>query len=246
MGNWKNLVYQVPAARINEFRSFIFLRFISRFRQDLGDKIGKEKVLILDFLLFRAFTAVTGWAKSWSTLLFAEGSSPAGEGTYYGPQYGLSSRQIPKNTVVRSAALSSTAAWLLVLPLGLMAPAGWCMTGLQLAYTVLCHVDPYSADRAGYHGCLSREKAPARRGRQGWRNRKSKFTDLFKTAICCWSITMVFCSLFGFFVILTGCLLPANERGIAGSETGFLSPRWSHRISIPGALLFLLALRPFR
>ena len=49
---------------------------------------------------------------------------------------------------------------------------------------------------------------------------------------------MVFCSLFGFFVILTW--LPyylQNERGIAGSETGFISSlvAW---ISIPGALLF--------
>lgn len=49
---------------------------------------------------------------------------------------------------------------------------------------------------------------------------------------------MVFCSLFGFFVILTW--LPyylQSERGIAGGETGFISSlvAW---ISIPGALLF--------
>lgn len=83
----------------------------------LGDKIGKKKVLIPGFLLFGAFTAVTGWAKSWSTLLFARVVTGAGEGTYYGPQYGLSSEKSPKNTV-RSAAPSSTAAWLLVLRWG--------------------------------------------------------------------------------------------------------------------------------
>lgn len=42
----------------------------------LGDKIGKKKVLVPGFLLFGIFTAVTGWAKSWTTLLFPV-SSPA-------------------------------------------------------------------------------------------------------------------------------------------------------------------------
>lgn len=83
----------------------------------LGDKIGKKKVLIPGFLLFGAFTAVTGWAKSWSTLLFA-GSSPAlAKAPTTARSTASPQSKSPKNTV-RSAAPSSTAAWLLVLRWG--------------------------------------------------------------------------------------------------------------------------------
>ncbi|PMC11622.1 MFS transporter, partial [Klebsiella aerogenes] len=53
---------------------------------------------------------------------------------------------------------------------------------------------------------------------------KGKFSDLLKNRNLILTYIMVFCSLFGFFVILTW--LPyylQNERGIAGSETGFIS-----------------------
>lgn len=53
-------------------------------------------MLVPGFILFGVFTAVTGWVKSWYMLLFARVVTGAGEGTYYGPQYGLSSEQIPK------------------------------------------------------------------------------------------------------------------------------------------------------
>ena len=68
--------------------------------------------------------------------------------------------------------------------------------------------------------------------------KKGKFSDLLKNRNLLLVYLMVFCSLFGFFVILTW--LPyylQSERGIPGSETGFISSlvAW---ISIPGALLF--------
>ena len=68
--------------------------------------------------------------------------------------------------------------------------------------------------------------------------KKGKFSDLLKNRNLLLVYLMVFCSLFGFFVILTW--LPyylQSERGIPGSATGFISSlvAW---ISIPGALLF--------
>lgn len=72
----------------------------------------------------------------------------------------------------------------------------------------------------------------------GQQVKKGKFSDLLKNRNLILTYVMVFCSLFGFFVILTW--LPyylQSERGIAGGETGFISSlvAW---ISIPGALLF--------
>lgn len=203
----------------------------------LGDKIGKKKVLIPGFLLFGAFTAVTGWAKSWSTLLFARVVTGAGEGTYYGPQYGLSSEQIPKKyRSLGSAIINSGMAF--GIALGLMA-SSWLVYDQGYSWRTPFFVMSIPTLLTGLAIWLfvkEKKRQPVEAG--GVAKPKSKFTDLFKNRNLLLVYLMVFCSLFGFFVILTW--LPyylQSERGIAGSETGFITSlvTW---ISIPGALLF--------
>ncbi|HAT1621764.1 TPA: MFS transporter [Raoultella planticola] len=203
----------------------------------LGDKIGKKKVLIPGFLLFGAFTAVTGWAKSWNTLLFARVVTGAGEGTYYGPQYGLSSEQIPKKyRSLGSAIINSGMAF--GIALGLMA-SSWLVYDQGYSWRTPFFVMSIPTLLTGLAIWLfvkEKKRQPVEAG--GVAKPKSKFTDLFKNRNLLLVYLMVFCSLFGFFVILTW--LPyylQSERGIAGSETGFITSlvAW---ISIPGALLF--------
>lgn len=203
----------------------------------LGDKIGKKKVLIPGFLLFGAFTAVTGWAKSWSTLLFARVVTGAGEGTYYGPQYGLSSEQIPKKyRSLGSAIINSGMAF--GIALGLMA-SSWLVYDQGYSWRTPFFVMSIPTLLTGLAIWLfvkEKKRQPVEAG--GVAKPKSKFTDLFKNRNLLLVYLMVFCSLFGFFVILTW--LPyylQSERGIAGSETGFITSlvAW---ISIPGALFF--------
>ncbi|HCE8953926.1 TPA: MFS transporter [Raoultella ornithinolytica] len=203
----------------------------------LGDKIGKKKVLIPGFLLFGAFTAVTGWAKSWSTLLFARVVTGAGEGTYYGPQYGLSSEQIPKKyRSLGSAIINSGMAF--GIALGLMA-SSWLVYDQGYSWRTPFFVMSIPTLLTGLAIWLfvkEKKRQPVEEG--GVAKPKSKFTDLFKNRNLLLVYLMEFCSLFGFFVILTW--LPyylQSERGIAGSETGFITSlvAW---ISIPGALLF--------
>ncbi|HCR58189.1 MAG TPA: MFS transporter [Raoultella sp.] len=203
----------------------------------LGDKIGKKKVLIPGFLLFGAFTAVTGWAKSWSTLLFARVVTGAGEGTYYGPQYGISSEQIPKKyRSLGSAIINSGMAF--GIALGLMA-SSWLVYDQGYSWRTPFFVMSIPTLLTGLAIWLfvkEKKRQPVEAG--GVAKPKSKFTDLFKNRNLLLVYLMVFCSLFGFFVILTW--LPyylQSERGIAGSETGFITSlvAW---ISIPGALLF--------
>lgn len=203
----------------------------------LGDKIGKKKVLIPGFLLFGAFTAVTGWAKSWSTLLFARVVTGAGEGTYYGPQYGLSSEQIPKKyRSLGSAIINSGMAF--GIALGLMA-SSWLVYDQGYSWRTPFFVMSIPTLLTGLAIWLFvKEKKRQPVEASGVAKPKSKFTDLFKNRNLLLVYLMVFCSLFGFFVILTW--LPyylQSERGIAGSETGFITSlvAW---ISIPGALLF--------
>ncbi|ANZ04176.1 MULTISPECIES: MFS transporter [Raoultella] len=203
----------------------------------LGDKIGKKKVLIPGFLLFGAFTAVTGWAKSWSTLLFARVVTGAGEGTYYGPQYGLSSEQIPKKyRSLGSAIINSGMAF--GIALGLMA-SSWLVYDQGYSWRTpffVMSIPTLLTGMAIWLFVKEKKRQPVEAG--GVAKPKSKFTDLFKNRNLLLVYLMVFCSLFGFFVILTW--LPyylQSERGIAGSETGFITSlvAW---ISIPGALLF--------
>lgn len=203
----------------------------------LGDKIGKKKVLIPGFLLFGAFTAVTGWAKSWSMLLFARVVTGAGEGTYYGPQYGISSEQIPrKYRSLGSAIINSGMAF--GIALGLMA-SSWLVYDQGYSWRTpffVMSIPTLLTGLAIWMFVKEKKRQPVEAG--GVAKPKSKFTDLFKNRNLLLVYLMVFCSLFGFFVILTW--LPyylQSERGIAGSETGFITSlvAW---ISIPGALLF--------
>ena len=203
----------------------------------LGDKIGKKKVLIPGFLLFGAFTAVTGWAKSWSTLLFARVVTGAGEGTYYGPQYGLSSEQIPKKyRSLGSAIINSGMAF--GIALGLMA-SSWLVYDQGYSWRTPFFVMSIPTLLTGLAIWLfvkEKKRQPVEAG--GVAKPKSKFIDLFKNRNLLLVYLMVFCSLFGFFVILTWLhYYLQSERGIAGSETGFITSlvAW---ISIPGALLF--------
>ena len=67
---------------------------------------------------------------------------------------------------------------------------------------------------------------------------KAKFTDLLKNRNLLLTYLLVFCSLYGFFVMCTWLPVYLEEvRGIARSDTGFVSSlvAWT---SIPAALLY--------
>jgi len=201
----------------------------------LGDRIGRKKVLVPGFILFGVFTAVTGTVKSFWQLIASRIVTGAGEGTYYGPQYGISSEQIPKqHRSTGSAIINSGMAF--GIALGLMASSwmaytlgyGWrapfyfmalptIVTGLLIWFLVRETARPQGAASASQQGAFGALV----------RNRNLQITFL-----------MVFCSLFGFFMILTW--LPyylQTERGIPGKEIGNIASlvAW---VSIPGGLLF--------
>ncbi|HEX4885526.1 MAG TPA: MFS transporter, partial [Casimicrobiaceae bacterium] len=201
----------------------------------LGDRIGRKIVLVPGFVLFGIFTAISGWAKSFHAFVLARIVTGAGEGTYYGPQYGISSEQIPKeHRSLGSAIINSGMAF--GIALGLMVSSyvaytlgqGWrapffvmaiptIVTGLLIWFLIKETPRPQGAAAAAQKGAF----------RSLLRNRNLLLTYL-----------MVFCSLFGFFMILTW--LPyylQTERGIPVKEIGNISSlvAW---VSIPGGILF--------
>ncbi|MDX1301452.1 MFS transporter [Photobacterium sp.] len=201
----------------------------------LGDKIGKKKVLVPGFIIFGIFTAVTGWAKSLTALLFARGATGAGQGTYYGPQYGLSSEHIPADkrsfgtAIINSGMAVGTAGGFMV--------ASWLVYDLGFTWRMPFYVMAIPTIIVALL-ILFFVKEKKKEASSDQETEKVSFLELIKDKNLLRVYVTVFCSLFGFFVILTW--LPyylQSERGIEGSEIGFISSlvAW---VSIPGALLW--------
>ena len=201
----------------------------------LGDKFGKAKVIAFGFAVFGLFTGLTGVAGTFGILLLARAMMGIGQGFYYGPQYGLSSELIPtKYRTLGSAIINSGQAF--GITLGLVASSyiafdldgGWRMPFYVFAVpTVLIGL-----------GILLFVKEPKHDDKAVGEAEKPKFIDLLKNRNLVLTYLLVFCSLYGFFVMCTWLPVYLEEvRGIARSDTGFISSlvAWT---SIPAALLY--------
>ncbi|MEI7612617.1 MAG: MFS transporter [Betaproteobacteria bacterium] len=201
----------------------------------IGDRIGRKKVLVPGFILFGVFTAVTGCVKSYWQLIVSRVITGAGEGTYYGPQYGISSEQIPqKHRSLGSAIINSGMAF--GIALGLMA-SSWIAHTLNLGWRTPFF---FMAIPTIIVGLLIwwMVNEPPRPAAASVASGATSFISLLKTRNLLLTYLMVFCSLFGFFMILTW--LPyylQTERGIPVKEIGNIASlvAW---VSIPGGLLF--------
>ncbi|MGA9468456.1 MAG: MFS transporter, partial [Exiguobacterium marinum] len=71
----------------------------------LGDKFGRKRILVPGFILFGLFTGITGFATTFLLFMIARAITGLGEGTYYGPQYALSSEAIPKQFLTIGTAI---------------------------------------------------------------------------------------------------------------------------------------------
>lgn len=203
----------------------------------LGDKIGKKKVLVPGFVLFGIFTAVSGWAKSLTTLLIARGVTGAGQGTYYGPQFGLSSEQIPQEkrsfgaAIINSGMAVGTAGGFII--------SSWIVYDLGYSWRMPFYVMAVPTVVVGLLILFFvKEKRREAKIAKEAGEQPASLKDLVRNKDLLKIYVTVFCSLFGFFVILTW--LPyylKTERGIDGSEIGSISSlvAW---VSIPGALLW--------
>ncbi|MBZ8139297.1 MFS transporter [Rubrivivax gelatinosus] len=203
----------------------------------LGDRIGRKKVLVPGFLLFGVFTAVSGMARSFFTFIAARVVTGAGQGTYYGPQYGIAAEQIPaRNRSLGSALINSGMAF--GIALGLMV-SSWVAHSLGYGWRAPFFVMavPTVVMALLIWWLIKENPRPTGAQAQAHSN-KGAFTALLKNRNLLVTYVMVFCSLFGFFMILTW--LPyylQTERGIPVKEIGNISSlvAW---VSIPGGLLF--------
>lgn len=199
----------------------------------LGDKIGRKIVLVPGFILFGIFTAVSGWVTSFKGLLVARVITGVGEGTYYGPQYAISNETVPlKYRSLGSAIINSGMAF--GIALGLMS-SSYLVYDLNMNWHAPFYAFALPTILVGVLIWLVIREKPRARGAAAVQ--KASLGSLLRNRNLLLTYIMVFCSLFGFFMILTW--LPyylQTERGIAGSQTGFVASlvAW---VSIPGALI---------
>lgn len=202
----------------------------------LGDKFGKAKVISIGFAIFGLFTGITGLAGSFGILLVTRALVGIGQGFYYGPQYGLSSELIPtKYRTLGSAIINSGQAF--GITIGLVASSYLAFDmggGWQLPFYVFA-VPTLLVGLGIFLFVKEPDRSTSDTTATG---PKPKFSDLLKNRNLVLTYVLVFCSLYGFFVMVTWLPVYLEEvRGIARSSTGFVSSlvAWT---SIPAALLY--------
>ncbi|VDG99052.1 D-glucarate permease [Lysinibacillus sphaericus] len=210
----------------------------------MGDKIGRKRVLVPGFLIGGLFAAVAGGMPTFFLFMAAWFIVGAGQGTYYGPQYGISSSAIPaKRITLGSAIINSGMAFGTSIGYYLSSYSvsefglNWrvpffIIAGLSVAVAILMYVvvkrDPSRKER---QAAAAASENPEDIGE------KIKLSVLFKNKNLLVSYIIIFASIYGFFMLLTW--LPyylEADRGIVGGKVAFVSSivPWA---AIPGSLL---------
>ncbi|HWO96559.1 MAG TPA: MFS transporter [Bacillus sp. (in: firmicutes)] len=203
----------------------------------LADKLGRVRVLVAGYILFGVATYLSGTATTFVMFLMMRALTGLGEGTYYGSQYGISSNITPKKyRGLVSALINSGMA--LGISLGLISASYFTYTldkGWQFSFYLFAIPTIIVAILIGLFVRDHNKEAESQPVVQ--QQEKGSLKLLFtKNHICVYII--IFCSLYGFFGMLTW--LPyylQTARGIDGSQTGIISSLvpWA---SIPGAIFF--------
>lgn len=202
----------------------------------LGDKIGRKKILVPSFLIFGVFMVITGMMPSYFLFVFAWVIVGLAQGMFYGPQYALSSEAIPeKNITLGSALINSGMAFgtsigyfissITVSEMGM----SWRMPFYIMAVPIL--IIAFLMHR------IIKER-PRHQVHQDTSVEPFKMSALFKNKNLILAYIIIFCSIYGFFMIITW--LPyylESERGINGAQVAFVASLvpWA---AIPGSLFF--------
>lgn len=212
----------------------------------LGDKIGRRLVIMGGFVLLGVMTFFSGFAFSFGIFLVFRDLAGASQGTYYGPQYALSTEAIPtKDLTLGTAIINSGMAfgtsggYLLSSYMVLQKGMSWTSPFWVMALpTIIVGILFYVILKEKV--IRPEDQKNEQKTEEAVEAEKEKVTlkDLFKNRNLVLAFILCFCSIYANFVILTW--LPQFlqvERGFQGSSVGFISSLvpWA---SIPGALLF--------
>lgn len=202
----------------------------------LGDRVGRTRLIFVGFLIFGAATGLTGLVGTFAILLLVRAMAGFGEGFYYGPQYAVSAETIPlRYRTLGYAIINSGQAF--GITLGLVGSSyisytlGWGWRTTFMIYAIPTVIVGWLILAFVKEGA----QPPSKEMRQ--QNGAGVF-DLLKDKRLVLVFFMAFCSLYGFFVMVTWLPVYLQEtRGIPRTETGMVASlvAWT---SIPAALLY--------
>lgn len=171
----------------------------------LGDRLGRKRILVSGFMLFTLFMASVSLSPGFLIFMLLWMLTGASQGVYYGPQYALSSEAIPKKWItLGSAVIGSGMSFGIALGYYLSSfmierfQTTWKMPFLLMALPVLIV--------ALLILVFIREKAPQadeKTAADDSNKRDFKFSALFKNRNLLMAYITIFCSIYGFFVIIT-------------------------------------------
>jgi MFS family permease len=207
-----------------------------------SDKFGRKKLLVVGFILYGILTGVSGLMAGFTGFLVARAVAGLSSATYYGPQFALSSEAIPeKNRTVGSAIINSGS--------GIGIAFGFILSSTLVLehgmdWTVPFYIFGVLTVLVGILiAVLVKEKNPntvivkEQQERTVDKGEKVSVFSLLKNRNLLITFLVLFCSLYGFTVVVTW--LPKfleTERGFQGSEVGLISALVP-LASIPGALV---------
>lgn len=210
----------------------------------LGDKFGRRLVIMAGFLVFGIMTGMTGLATTFGIFLMFRVVAGAGQGTYYGPQYALSTEAIPtKDLTLGTAIINSGMAfgtsggYLLSSKLVLENGMSWKVPFFIMAIPTVI-VGVLFMVLLKERVIRPEDKAKVDQSNDEKANEHVSVGSLFKNKNLLLAFILCFCSIYANFVIITW--LPQFlqvERGFEGTSVGFISSLvpWA---SIPGAIIF--------
>jgi len=203
----------------------------------LGDKFGRRILLVPGFILFGLLTGITGLATTFGMFLFIRFVTGIGEGTYYGPCYAVATDNIPKKYLSMGTAIINSG-MALGISLGYISSSYFTLElGMSWKTPFYLMTIPTVLVAFLIWRVLRPRPELIDRSSKNIEEKINIFEQLRNRNVLA-ILIMGFCSLFGFFVIITW--LPQflqTERGFHGNEVGFISSLipWA---SIPAAIFF--------
>jgi len=212
----------------------------------LGDKIGRKNVLVSGLAIYTLSIAAVWFAPTYSIFIILWMLAGAAQGSYYGPQYAISTEAIPKKWItLGSAIIGSGMSFGIALGLSLSSnmvaspDAGGYGTSWRAPFVGIAIIIAIVTLLVAF---LIREKTlPEEKVAEGEKKKTisvNDFLDLFKNRNLVLAYITIFCSIYGFFVIMTW--LPnylESERGISKTTASNLTSlvAW---LSIIGTVFF--------
>lgn len=211
----------------------------------LGDKIGRKLILVVGYILMGIFTGISGIMAGFTGFLVARAFAGLFSATYYGPQFALAAEAIPSNRrAIGSAIINSGSALgvslAFIVSSTLVLDWGWDWRIPFYIFgvlTVLVGIFIMSVVKDKRKNKFEVAVSKNNIAIEEENKEKVSIISLLKNRNLLVVFIMLFCSIYGFTVIVTW--LPKYlqvERGFHGSEIGFISSLvpWA---SIPAALV---------